>query len=61
MVDMNMRFEFDENRKPILKMEDNGVKITISFSDKPKNTNLKQTIVDLLTSAYEQKVIRTMV
>lgn len=52
-----MRFEYDENMKPILKMEDNGVKITISFSDKPKNTNLKQTIVDLLTSAYEQKVI----
>lgn len=53
---MNMQFEYDENRKPILKMEDNGVKITISFSEKPKNTDLKQNIVDLLTSAYENRV-----
>ena len=51
-----MLFEYDENRKPILKMEDNGVKITISFSEKPKNADLKQTIVDLLTSAYENRV-----
>ena len=51
-----MLFGYDENKKPILKMENNGVKITISFSDKPKNTNLKQTIVELLTSAYENRV-----
>lgn len=52
-----MWFEYDENKKPILKMEENGVKITISFSEKPKNTDLKRTIIDLLTSAYEQKVL----
>ena len=52
-----MRFEYDENKKPILKMDDNGVKMTISFSDKPKNTDLKKTITDLLTSAYENRVI----
>lgn len=51
-----MRFEYDENKKPILKTEENGVKITISFSEKPKNTELKETIVDLLTSAYENRV-----
>lgn len=54
-----MRFYYDENNTPILKMEDNGVKLTISFSDTPKCSNLKQTIVDLLTSAYEQKVLET--
>lgn len=51
-----MRFEYTENKKPVIKMEDNGVKITISFSDKPKNTDLKSIIVDLLTSAYENRV-----
>ena len=56
MEEMNMQFEYDENRKPILKREDNGVKITISFTEKPKNTDLKQNIVDLLTSAYENRV-----
>ena len=52
-----MRLDYDENNTPILKMEDNGVKLTISFSDAPKCSNLKQTIIDLLTSAYEQKVL----
>ena len=51
-----MRFEYDENKKPILKMDDNGVKMTISFWDKPKTTDLKKTITDLLTSAYETRV-----
>ena len=51
-----MRFEYDNAQKPVLKMEDNGVNITISFSDKPQNANLKQTIIDLLTSAYESRV-----
>ena len=51
-----MRFEYNEKREPIIKTEESGVKITISFSDKPKNTDLKQTIIDLLISAYENRV-----
>ena len=43
-----MRFEYDVNNKPILKMNDNGVALTISFSENPNKTDLKQTIVDLL-------------
>lgn len=52
-----MTLEYDENKKPVLKMSDKDVTITISFSDAPKNKELKQTIVELLTSAYEDKVI----
>ena len=47
-----MRFEYNEKREPIIKAEESGVKITISFSDNPKHTNLKESIVDLLTSAH---------
>lgn len=52
-----MRIEYDENSKPVLKMEENGVKITISFCEEPKHSDLKKRIVDLLTSAYETRVI----
>ena len=52
-----MRIEYDENNKPVLKTEENGVKITISFCEEPKHSDLKKRIVDLLTSAYENRVI----
>ena len=52
-----MRIEYDENNKPVLKTEENGVKITISFCEEPRHSDLKKRIVDLLTSAYETRVI----
>ena len=52
-----MRIEYDENNKPVLRTEENGVKITISFCEEPKHSDLKKLIVDLLTSAYETRVI----
>ena len=52
-----MRIEYDENNKPVLRTEENGVKITISFCEEPKHSDLKKRIVDLLTSAYENRVI----
>ena len=50
-----MQFKYNESKKPILEMKENGVSITISFSENPKSTNLMQIIVDLLTSAYEKR------
>lgn len=52
-----MRIEYDENNKPVLKTEENGVKLTISFCEEPKHSDLKKRIVDLLTSAYGNRVI----
>lgn len=52
-----MRIEYNENNKPVLKTEEDGVKITISFCEEPKHSDLKKRIVDLLTSAYETRVI----
>ena len=49
-----MKLEY-ENKKPVLKLEENDV-ITVVFSDNPQNTNLKKAILDLLTSAYENRV-----
>lgn len=49
-----MKLEY-ENKKPVLKLEQNDVSITVIFSDNPQNTNLKKTILDLLTSAYENR------
>ena len=50
-----MKLEY-ENKKPVLKLEENEVSVTIVFSDNPQNTNLKQTILDLLTSAYGNRI-----
>ena len=50
-----MKLEY-ENKKPVLKLEENDVSITVVFSDNPQNTNLKKTILDLLISAYENRV-----
>lgn len=50
-----MKLEY-ENRKPVLKLKENDVSITVVFSDNPQNSNLKKTILDLLTSAYENRV-----
>ena len=52
-----MRFEYNEKGEPVIKMEESGVRITISFSDNPKHTNLKESIIDLLTSAYENRLV----
>lgn len=56
-----MKIFYDENNNPVLKVEDNGVKISISFADAPKCSNLKETIIDLLTSSYEQKLLEVQV
>ncbi|MCI9448843.1 MAG: hypothetical protein HFE30_01130 [Clostridiales bacterium] len=45
-----------ESQKPILKTENEGVKIVISFSENPRSSNLKESIVELLTAAYENRV-----
>ena len=50
-----MKLEY-ENKKPVLKLEENEMSVTIVFSDNPQNTNLKQTILDLLTSAFDNRV-----
>ena len=50
-----MKLEY-ENKKPVLKLEENDVSITVVFSDNTQSTNLKKIILDLLTSAYENRV-----
>lgn len=50
-----MRIEF-ENGKPVIRMEREDVKVKITFRDTGKE-NIKEAIIDLLTMAYEKKVI----
>ena len=50
-----MKLEY-ENKKPVMKLEENDVSITVVFSDNPQKTNLKKKIFDLLTSAYENRI-----
>jgi len=51
-----MRLDYNALGKPMLKIEKEDVQIEISFADVPSKENVKQTILDLLTVAYEKRV-----
>ena len=41
---------------PVIHRESNGVKITITFAEKAGEGSVKDTILDMLTSAYEKRI-----
>ncbi len=45
-----------ENDKPVMKMESGKVSMTFHFAEEPPTLDVKQVIVDILTSQYTSKV-----
>ena len=41
---------------PVIRHESNGVKITITFTEKTGEGNVKERILDVLTGAYEKRI-----
>jgi hypothetical protein len=41
---------------PVIHRESNGVKITITFAEKTGEGSVKDTILDMLTNAYEKRI-----
>ena len=41
---------------PVIHRESNGVKITITFAGKTGEGSVKDTILDMLTNAYEKRI-----
>lgn len=41
---------------PVIHREGNGVKITITFAGKTGERSVKDTILDMLTNAYEKRI-----
>ena len=51
-----MRLIYNDSNKPILKTEKDDVTVEIAFAEKPASDSIKQTILDLLTTAYEKRI-----
>ncbi len=45
-----------KKESPVIHMESNGVKITITFAEKTGERSVKDTILDMLTNAYEKRI-----
>jgi len=41
---------------PVIHRESNGVKITITFAGKTGEGSVKDTVLDMLTNAYEKRI-----
>ena len=52
-----MELACDSFNRPILKAEQNGTVVVIAFSEEPAKTTLKENILDLLTAAYEKRMV----
>ena len=46
-----------KSESPIIRTEYNGVQVTITFDETARDKNIKQIIMDILTRAYERRII----
>ena len=52
-----MTLTYNESGQPILKTEKDDVMVVIAFAEKPAAESLKQTVLELLTIAYEKRIV----
>jgi len=57
MQDMIMVAENRENNIPAFRTENNGVEIIVTFREQAGERDVKGIILELLTGAYERRVI----
>ena len=56
-MDSTLTITRDKKKEiPVIRHEDNGVKITITFTEKTGEGNVKERILDMLTGAYEKRI-----
>lgn len=53
-----MKLEYDVKGVPMMVIEKPDVKITITFNETPTDTDLKGTILELLSNSYEKRVFK---
>ena len=57
MHETNEIFYEKKEKPPVIKIQQGGVSITVTFSDDDKEeSNAKETILELLTNAYEKRI-----
>lgn len=57
-MNSNKELSSNEAKKetPVIYIESNGIKITITFSEKSGESNVKERILELLTDSYEKRI-----
>lgn len=53
-----MKLEYDAKGVPMMVIEKPETKITITFNETPTDPDLKGTILELLSNAYEKRFLK---
>ena len=56
MTETNEIIRGTKEKSPVIKIQQGGVSITVTFSDDKEERNTKETILELLTNAYEKRI-----
>lgn len=51
-----MVLDYDKDNSPVLRFKVGDIGVTVSFSEKEKEIDTKQVIVEMLTAVYEHRV-----
>lgn len=59
MTETNEISRGTKEKIPVIRIERGGVSVTVTFSDEKEESNTKETILELLTNAYEKRIRQT--
>ena len=59
MTEMHFNVQESKEKSPVFQMEQNGVSVTVSFAASAGERSTKETILELLTNAYEKRIRQT--
>ena len=56
MTETNEISRGTKEKSPVIKIQQGGVSVMVTFSDDKEKSNTKETILELLTNAYEKRI-----
>ena len=56
MTEMHFNIQESKEKSPVFQMEQNGVSVTVTFAETTGERSTKETILELLTNAYEKRI-----
>lgn len=59
MTEMYFSVQESKEKSPIIQIEQNGVSVTVTFAASAGEKSTKETILELLTNAYEKRIRQT--
>lgn len=59
MTETNEISRGTKEKFPVIRIEQGGVSVTVTFAESAEEKNTKETILELLTNAYEKRIRQT--